>query len=428
MKSKIGILALGLAASFLPSSLYAEDVKFDGSVRFRYERAEQGTLGMGKDQTGNWITQQSRFGLKAAPKDNVDVYLQIQDARTWGGENHSFPPPSVTDTGTDASANALDLHQGYMVLKSFLTDKGSLKVGRQEIVFDDARLVGNIGWIQNAQSFDAMRMSVGGDMGSVDLVYSQVAAKDSHPVMNPYLASHTDDSFFYAAHGSLKVGKGVINPFIYVVDKPTRQKPGTDASGNPNLVTLLSLQTTGFFAKQKFGPVNLTAHLANQTGKITTTKNHKANMVAVKVGTKISDFGLSVAYDQYSGDKVKNGKESNTFNALYATNHAYFGFMDKFLFTPTTGLADTQLKLVAPMKKMGTLVLQAHNFSTAAGSYDGGKAIGSEVDLTYKLKAAGIGWQVGYSMFSSGSTTNYGSTGNTALNGGWSYLQMASKF
>jgi len=428
MNIKIGLLACGLMSSCFALSGYAKEIEFDGSVRVRFEHSEQGNLGVAKDKTANWVTQQSRFGITGKPKDNVEVYLQVQDARTWGGEDHSFPPPSVSDTGTDASANALDLHQSYVKVKDLGGGSCVLKAGRQEIVFDDARLVGNIGWIQNAQAFDALRLTTGSKEFSLDLVASQTAAKDTHPVLNPYLASHTNDSFFYAAHGNMKLGNGVVNPFVYVVDKPTRLKPGTDANGNPNTVSLLSLQTMGVFVKQKVAGVDLKLHAANQTGKITETKNQNASMMALALGTKLAGLGLSLGYDQYSGDKVKGGKESNTFNALYATNHAYFGFVDKFLFTPTTGVTDTQAKLVFASKSAGKLIAHAHSFTTAPGSYASSKPIGSEVDVTYKLKAGGLGWQLGYSSFSPSSTTNYGSTGNTALAGSWSYLQMVAKF
>ena len=405
----------------------AADVEFNGSVRLRYEQAASGALGTGEDEGRSWTTQQTRFSVKAQVKPEAQVFIQLQDARTWGGEDQSFPPPSATNTGTDASANAFDMHQGYFLLTGFGVEGLSLKAGRQEIIFDDSRLIGNIGWIQNAQAFDGMRFSHKGESISWDLISSQVLANDTHPVMNPYLASYDEDAYFYAAHASFKVGNGVVNPFVYQVDKPTRLKPGVDENGDPNTVRFTSLQTSGLFIKQKIGPVGLMIHAANQTGDVTETKKHAASMVTVKLSSKLGPIGVALGNDQYSGDKEEGGDESNTFNALYATNHKFFGFMDKFLFTPTTGLVDTYLQVGGAAGEKGKWAIHYHKFATGPSSYLPSEDAGAETDITYKRPFAGANWQLGYSSYTA-SDVNYGTTGNTALASTWAYMQATVAF
>ncbi len=423
MKTIKALILTTLTVSLAAPSLWAAELKWGGSIRLRAEQASDGVLGVGKDQKGSWITQMSRLQVEGSSKEGLSLFLQIQDSRTWGGEDHAFPPPSVTDTGTDASANGLDMHQAYVKIDDFLAPKGHAQIGRQEIIFDDARLVGNIGWIQNPQTFDAFRWTYQRENFNADVVAAQVIANDTHPTMVNVTSdstADTNDGAFYALHTSFKIAQGVINPFLYQVQKPLRLKPG-------GTVSFDHLQTIGAYIKQQFGAFGLIFQGGNQTGQVTAAKKHKANFYSLELKAKLSGLGFSLGQDQYSGDKVKGGGESNTFNALYATNHAYFGFMDKFLFTPSTGINDSYVKLSAPIAG-AKLALNYHNFATASGSYDPNQSMGSEADLTLKIPTKTVALQLGYSAYTGKGEVNYGSTGDTTRSSTWGYVQIGAKF
>jgi len=422
-KTMIGCLAI-----LTSSPTIAAEIDFGAKVRVRAEHVEA-ALGRAKGKTGNWVSQQTRLETKAKNDEGLSAFLQLQDVRTWGGEDQSFPPPSVTGTGTSASAKGLDFHQAYFTVNSFGMEDLKLKAGRQEIVFDDARLVGNIGWIQNAQSFDALRLSYKGTGFDLDVVGAQVLADDTHPVLKPYTTAHDQDSYFTAVHSSFKVGGGVVNPFVYTVSNPTRLKPGTDSDGNPNTVSIDSLQTVGVFVKQTFGDTKLTFHGGSQSGNVSPTISHSAYFAALAVAQKIVGSQVSLHYDVYSGDKDKTDNQSNAFNALYPTNHAYFGFIDNFLFTPNAGVTDTQLRYGTKIGEKAKVGVHLHKFGTSPGSIDPGQDAGSEVDVTLKIKARkGLGYQFGLSKFTGAGSTNYGSTGNTTLDSTWAYVQTAVSF
>lgn len=93
-------------------------------------------------------------------KKGTGFGFQIQDSRLSGEE---------TRTLSDLSADGLDIHQAFALIPS--GDSLQLKVGRQGIVGDNARLVGNVGWTQRDRAFDAARLTYSGDAIFVDAFY-----------------------------------------------------------------------------------------------------------------------------------------------------------------------------------------------------------------------------------------------------------------
>jgi len=68
--------------------------------------------------------------------------LTLQNVRVWG---ESF---------TRAAADKANFcHEAWA--EAVLSGTLSLKMGRQEIVYDDHRIFGNVGWAQQARSHDA---------------------------------------------------------------------------------------------------------------------------------------------------------------------------------------------------------------------------------------------------------------------------------
>ncbi len=161
---------------------HAVEVDISGSLRPRVEFANEGIQGQGAGQQKSHTTMQTRVNVKATVDEDVSAFIQIQDVRTWGGATPTSAPPSITQTGTSLQGN-LDLHQAFFTVKNTMGSGVDLKIGRQELVFDEHRLIGNIGWIQQGQTFDAARADtkIGGT--GLTAFYAQTTAKDSHPTL-----------------------------------------------------------------------------------------------------------------------------------------------------------------------------------------------------------------------------------------------------
>lgn len=123
-----------------------------------------------------WLRGQARrnpdFAREAPPVDAVDVlsrvrlsasirwrmlhaFAQVQDARSWGGQDELTSPP-------------FGMHQGY----AELTGKrgaysGWIRMGRQEVAWGRQRILGPLPWAAQGRSLDAVRIF--GSRGIVEL-------------------------------------------------------------------------------------------------------------------------------------------------------------------------------------------------------------------------------------------------------------------
>ncbi len=79
--------------------------------------------------------------------------VTAQDVRVWGQD------VSTINRTTTADNNGLMLHEAWaeiLLTDTSLKNKAlSLKLGRQELVYDDQRLLGNLDWLQQARRHDA---------------------------------------------------------------------------------------------------------------------------------------------------------------------------------------------------------------------------------------------------------------------------------
>ncbi|MEO6521524.1 MAG: alginate export family protein [Mucilaginibacter sp.] len=159
-------------------------ISLTGQFRTRAEdRNGYGNLVTNDAQQGGFISQRTRlnFGYKW---DLLTVGTSIQDIRVWGADASTI---STTD-------NRLFLHEGWAELtlankadtnvKFKLLDLLTLKIGRQELIYDDARLIGNLDWLQQGRTFDMALLKVVHHGWQVDLGYAFNQNTDAVGVTN----------------------------------------------------------------------------------------------------------------------------------------------------------------------------------------------------------------------------------------------------
>jgi hypothetical protein len=309
----------------------------------------------------------------------------------------------------------------------------ALKIGRQEMVYDGARLIGNIGWIQQAQSFDAVRADT--KLGGTGLTafFAQTTANTTHPTLGGTLGgpNNTFESIFSGLRATWSLGgKDRITPYVYYAFNPTRSGNG---AVDP-VPDALSMLYTGLYVSKSFGDFKLRFDGAYQSGEQNATTNFGAYMLTAAVTTKhdIAEGGKVALWADYlSGDSngAADGKISN-FTTPYATNHKFYGHMDLFLNNPPTGLIDLVFKASIKTTPKLRWQLHVHKFqavkSTAAVQ---DKDLGAEIDLdmSYKI-AANTSLRMGYSHFFKGGADNGGVTGNTTVDSNWAWAMMQVKF
>ena len=144
-----------------------------GQLRTRTEiRNGLGNLVQIGSKAAAFTSQRTRvsFGYKW---DRLTFGVSVQDVRVWGQDASSV---SNTD------GNRLMLHEAWADLvlsnkadtsiKFKLLDAMSIKIGRQELVYDDQRLLGNLDWLQQARRHDMALLKTMHKGWQVDIGYA----------------------------------------------------------------------------------------------------------------------------------------------------------------------------------------------------------------------------------------------------------------
>ncbi|MDB4924659.1 alginate export family protein [Mucilaginibacter sp.] len=159
-------------------------ITLTGQLRTRAEnRNGYGNLVVNDSKNGDFISQRTRliFGYKW---DRLTFGVSLQDVRVWGADASSI---STTD-------NRLLLHEAWgeltlankadTTIKFKLLDMLSLKIGRQELIYDDSRLIGNLDWLQQARRHDMVLLKAVHHGWQVDLGYAYNQNSDAVGITN----------------------------------------------------------------------------------------------------------------------------------------------------------------------------------------------------------------------------------------------------
>ena len=247
------------------------------------------------------------------------------------------------------------------------------RVGRQEVSFDNERFVGNVGWRQNHQSFDAVRI---GYTGVENLVATYVYVDSvSTPFGPPGPAGDipVDDGTHLINAGYDLENVGRLTGYIYRIDS--------------NDLPFLSTTTVGvrLAGGQEVNEVGISyvLEVANQRD----TGNNPASSLNedyanVEVGGTISGITGGIQYERLGASNDPNSFE---FTTPLATSHSHNGYADVFAgATPTgTGLRDLNVSVSGEIEGV-TCALTYHMFDSDndfAGPSGPEDEYGSEVDF-----------------------------------------------
>lgn len=405
-------------------SVQAQGLKFSGQVRYRGEfeknRENFNTVLFGNEIAGDeFAFLRSRLGISYEGPDNVSVFLQFQDSRRFGEE---------LNTLTDADADMIDLHQGYIRVGDFIFDDLSLKVGRMEIALGNERLVGAVGWSNTARSFDGGLIERQSDTFSVLLFGVRVREKE------PFLNFDPDEDFL-GYFGTYKyAGNKSLNSFAFLNLNSDRLLTGPDNDKNKlirltfglNYVDVRSRFDQEYEAVYQFGK--------QSAGQSAPRNDIGAYMLAARLKYKFDAARnpfLGVGFDWLSGDDDTNDSDAATFNTLFATNHKFYGFMDYFLNIPVStsnlGLVDVIVSGGLDIHDKVNVQGAWHYFVTPVANQKGNSFLGNELDLTLRYAyRQNLGVQAGFSLFFPGDIPKQ-SQDNDNL-GIWFYTQMTYNF
>ncbi|PIE19247.1 MAG: hypothetical protein CSA66_02650 [Proteobacteria bacterium] len=327
-----------------------------GQVLLRYRHHQGHDFAAGG--TTNTVRQRTRLGLALDCQGVIIAFAQLQDVRTWGEE---------ADTLGDYDADGLDIHQGYLQVSPA---RGlAIRAGRQEIAYLNHRLIGTVAFLEQARSFDALRLMYESPDApfTADLFY----ARTRHDAPDDFTGA-TDVAAGFARYALSPAFAPALVAVLDIGGPADRSRVTAGALVEGAVDFGLGYHLEGYY----------------QVGGGAGDLSFAAWFFAAHLRYRLADVPLRPALELFaelaSGDDDPGDAEARSFDTLFATNHKFYGEMDFFLNLPANtagrGLVDLGARLrLAPAEPVSVAVtahlLSAQQDRGAEGSY------GTEIDV-----------------------------------------------
>ena len=368
--------------------------------RLRYENVEQ--LATPALNQANAATFRARVGFETGKAWSTALLVEGEAVAPLQGRYRADPSVPVLNTAYAVVADPEDQELNRLTLTNTSLVDTIITLGRQRINLDDQRFVGNVGWRQNEQTFDALRV-VNRHIRNltVDMTYAVHANRIYGPdsPQSPY----SGDNYFGNVAYQTKIGK--LTGFAYLLSF----NPVTKVAAGLN-PTRVSTSTYGlrFAGDRLVGKIKLgyIASYAKQTerGRNPFKIDNDYQLLELNATWRSVTFGLGD--EILSGYLVPGTTTTVGFSTPLATLHKFQGWVDKFLTTPGNGIDDRYTSVTYLKKGLGpldtlTAVAAFHSYRAEriAGNY------GEELDLSVAAKYQRFTGTVKYGDYNAAATT-----------------------
>jgi Alginate export len=405
-------------------------------IRTRGEiRNGSSTLKLIDAAPAGFLSQRSRLSFNYK-LEKVTFGMSVQDVHVWGQD---------ASTINYSDGAKLGVHEAWA--ETVLSDSLglSLKVGRQELSYDDNRLLGNLDWLQQGRRHDVAVLKFKQKDWQVDLGAAFNQNSDAFGTAGTFYTAGNTPQYISNSKGYLvSVPTGfvptnaagapvlTINPstnggqqmykaiqYLYVAKKGQTYKAsalifkddfakfrldtlkaadgGTVAGRKYDVTGVNSRITAGLLLNGTFNKrFNYWIGGYFQTGKNREGIELSAYTTTAFLGYTHNKWLIGLGYDLVSGNDMTtltNAKD-NKFDPLYGTPHKFWGAMDYFYVGTggsPAGLSDPYLRLKYTFSPKLALGLDVHHFllannmpnkvADATGNTLLNKSLGTELDL-----------------------------------------------
>ena len=360
------ILLIGFCSLVLPANA---QLVIDAELRPRFEfRHGYKTLFPMNMDPASFVSQRTRLNAGYS-KEKLHFYLSIQDVRVWG----DVPQLNISDK------SGLSVHQAWGEI--LFDPSWGLKVGRQEIVFDDHRIFGNVGWAQQARSHDAAQLKFSKNKLKLNLGFAY--NQDAEGIVGNVLTVNTYKylQYLWMNHRWNEFSGSVLllNNGLQFIDMDDENINETRYS-----------QTIGSHLNYKKENLVLIGNLYYQFGKDNANNDLSAYLLGLEGNYKISkklNVGLGAELQSGNDNGVPSNGENKAFTPLYGTNHKFNGLMDYFYVgnhINNVGLLDIYAKWNVMINEKNNIHMAGHQFISAADiTQHDSRQLGTEVDIVY---------------------------------------------
>ncbi|MFO1015111.1 MAG: hypothetical protein U1E50_15260 [Caulobacteraceae bacterium] len=348
---------LATAAIAAPAAAFAApggDLIID--ARLRYEFVDQADFA----QSATALTLRTRAGYETPAWEGFKALVEAEAVAPFVDDYNSSTNglttfPSVPDP------RGVEINRAQL---SWAGQGVDVTVGRQRIILGNARFVGNAGFRQNEQTFDAARLTWKPSPNfTATYAYIDNVRRifgDDHPL--GVLASNS-----HILQADAKFGTVQASAYAFLLD--FRNAPTLSSATYGLRVTGAAPVATG---------VTLTYELeyARESDYGDNPANFSVDYQAAGLGLKRGPTQVSLGYERLGS----NGSVS--FQTPLATLHAFQGWADVFLTTPALGVREVNLRAattiptIRPQRPM-RLQVGLYDFAAARG----GARLGQELNF-----------------------------------------------
>jgi len=333
--------------------------KLSFNARLRFESVEQSGL-----RDAEAFTLRSRLGYATAPLHGWKALVEAENILAADGDAYSQAGINPGGAGRAVVADA-EITEVNQLLVAFTRDRTTATLGRQRFVLDQARFVGDVGWRQNMQTFDALVLQ-DKSFAKTTLTYAyldrihRVFGRD-HPQGRWDSQSHLLNASYAGFPG------GTLTAYAYLLDF---------ANSSVNSCATYGGSYAGAQALNKDLKFNYRLEAATQADDGSSPLNYSTHYVSIEAGLAGKSAGLTLGHEVLGSDRNVG------FKTPLATLHAFNGWADLFLTTPAAGLQDTFARATVSLPENVSVLAFYHRFSTDAGD----TRLGDEFDLQVSRK------------------------------------------
>lgn len=341
-------------------------------TRLRYEGVDQDPMA----NEAEALTLRTRLGFETGKA--WETALLVEGELLWPLDSH-YNSTTNGETQYPVVADPESYEINRLQLVNTLIPATTVTLGRQRIALDDHRFIGNVGWRQNEQTFDALRVvnktvtNLTFDVSYVEQV-NRIYGKESPQ------GRFEGESVFANVAYQLPIGKLTGYGYTLKFDR---------IAGAPVAVRDVGLRDSSETYGMRFAgerplskiKVAYAAAYATQEEAGGNPLNFDNDYYLAELTGTYRQYSLGVGVEVLEGDGIKG------FTTPLATMHKFQGWADKFLTTPPNGIDDRYVNAGVILKGVGpldTLTAQAsyHWYDAERITLD----YGSEINLQVQAK------------------------------------------
>ena len=335
------------------------------AARVRYETVDQAR----QPDPAQALTVRARIGaeLKAA---GFSLLAESEGTLALADDyNDTLPGNGVEPFPTVADPESFELNRLQV---SYFRDGAGITLGRQRIVLDNARFVGNVGWRQNEQTFDAVRGQARFGPVAIDGSY----AMSQRTVFGSDSPNAHYDGDFVLLNAGFDLAAVDAKAFAYLLDYDERVGFSSQTYG---------VLVTAAIDWPRLGKLDLLASHAVQRDYGTNPVAYQAEYWNAQLSLGLAGFTVTAGYEELGSDRGRAA-----FQTPLATLHAFNGWADLFLTTPANGLRDRYAGIARSLPFLPGFKAELiyHEFDSDVGGIDYGREW--DAALAFRLGAVNL--------------------------------------